>query len=525
MRKFCANILCTLVVLSLCGQGAHCLAKPVCLDMDPRFQCLSWRNAGICENATYTQYMSQNCNLTCGHCYFTPQHSCNPERQFPCLDGLPLCVSIMKFCDGTEDCADGHDETDCPDTVVFENVTKPSAVLRPTDKINEVEKSLNSSVKIIHEKDESGTASVPTLPDPGIKCPGNHYLCRKDEVCVRKEFWCDGWIQDCSDGEDERPEHCFKEPNKEFILETYKSRDTLVGEFFTSLQRMKHSHCTERAFSCRGSCTENPPDLDSITCACDPDCFLRRDCCYDVTKVCSHDRPAGILETCVPDLFGVDRAITALVVSRCPDSATKLDTRLCRQKDDPENMRFYGAPVYSRETNQHYRNYYCAQCNGAHNLHPWNVWYDCNKTEQIVANNCTSIFYVPHEIQPKTCKIKHFTLPSFDGSVVTKSERKGLAIERCQETYAPVTYNGTLYRNPYCMFLHRAQLRDTDTTRLHSCDVTLSDKKCPSGAIPCRPHFSCIEKERVCDGVPDCPDSSDEPACSKYTVILTMCNI
>ena len=523
MRSFCSSPLFTLTLLALCIWGVSGVAKSFCKDRDKRVTCLSWRNEGYCENTTYTDYMTQNCNLTCGHCReFARQHNCNPERQFPCLDGYPLCVSIMKFCDGVKDCEDGHDETDCPVEPTTLAVSTYSTGTRheahETDSINEEEKSVNSSVKIIQMIDEAGTTPMPTLPDPGFDCPGNHYLCRKDRVCVRSDFWCDGWIEDCSDGEDERPDFCYREPNKEFIRETYKSKDTPVVEFLTSLLKMKHTHCLERSFSCRGACSNFHPNLISTECACDKDCFLRQDCCHDVIAQCDYKRPEGILEECIPNLFGKNKNKTALVVAKCPKIASELHSRLCDQGNDNENMKFYGAPVYSTSTQKHYKNYYCARCNGAPNksLKPWNVWYDCNTTEETSSDNCTSLLFIPQDDPLKTCTINKFVMPSFDESVITVSQRNGLSVSRCHETYAPVSYNNSLYRNPYCVFLHRAQLGDYNKTRLYSCDTTLPERSCPLGSSTCRPTFSCIVQDKVCDGKPDCPDGSDEPrTCSK----------
>jgi hypothetical protein len=77
--------------------------------------------------------------------------------------------------------------------------------------------------------------------------------------------------------------------------------------------------------------------------------------------------------------------------------------------------------------------------------------------------------------------------------------------------YAPIKYNETLYRNPYCLYMHRYQVGDTNMSRLHTCDIDKKLADCQEGFTPCRPTFSCLPKDKVCNGEEDCGDRSDEP--------------
>ena len=38
-----------------------------------------------------------------------------------------------------------------------------------------------------------------------------------------------------------------------------------------------------------------------------------------------------------------------------------------------------------------------------------------------------------------------------------------------------------------------------------------SSPLCPEGEVPCQDNVTCLSSDLVCNGVPNCPDSSDEP--------------
>ena len=481
---------------------------------------------GHCVNETYEPYMSHHCNKTCGLCDSTV-NPC-PDSYFSCLGGLPRCVPVFKMCDCKEDCANGHDETDCEAMLVnceAGNVTEPvidnfsEPTVQPTSQLDpEKVKGTNDTFEVILVKETTSEPPIPGQANNGIDCPARQTACTANKQCMSIDFWCDGWMSDCPDGEDEL-DLCYKSVNRDAFKMSSVSAYVSVTSFFVAIQKMKHAHCTMRTFSCRGACLDDV-DLYSHKCACDAQCWMRQDCCHDVAEQCpDHAKPKGVIEQCSPNLFGKGEELSALVIDQCPDSATVHDTDRCNERDNPEQVWFYGAPVYSPDTDKHYRNYYCAKCNGAKtsDLVAWEVWLDCQSTEVDYDDDCDSLVYIPPVNHlPATCRVKKFQDPSFEPTVITTKQRDELAVKRCQEVYAPVKYNDTMYRNPYCVYLHRSQMNDRNMSRLFTCDFDEELPQCEEGTIPCRPSFSCLPKEKQCDGVEDCADMSDEPeSCSK----------
>ena len=497
------------------------LGKESCEDVDSKRNCASWRAEGHCGNETYRPYMELKCNETCEVCDRSVR-TC-PSGYFSCLGGTPQCVPIIKMCDCKMDCQTGHDETDCEwqecdhvtEPVVSFNLTGPTdpPVVQPKPIVRLNGSNGTFEIQVVVEE----STELPPFPgqaNNGIDCPAQQTACTVNKKCINVNRWCDGWIKDCPDGEDET-DLCYKPVNRDAFKTSSQNRRVTVKNFFVTIQRMKHTHCPERAFSCKGACMD-VVDLSSHRCACDPQCWMRNDCCIDVADECPKNvRPQGVIEQCSPNLFGKDEELSALVVEQCPGTATVFDSARCNDKDQPQGMKYFGAPVYSPDTDKHYRNFFCAKCNGVDtdDLIPWNIWFGCQSTEVDFQEDCDSLIYIPPlNHPPKTCRVRNFKDPSFDETIITTKQLEGLTVKRCQTVYAPVKYNNTLYRNPYCLYLHRYQVDDRNMSRLYTCDIDEELPTCGNGTSPCRPSFSCLSDEVVCDGKQDCEDRSDEPS-------------
>ena len=533
MKRPGLNTIVSLLCLAANIWVVYSLGKQSCKDVDKTRKCLLWKNQGYCENENeFEPYMNEMCNHTCGLCDNNQHRPC-PRGYFSCLDGLPRCVPVMNMCDCKNDCENGHDEEDCSwmvcdeanvtvKVIPFGNLTEAPLIKPPDDNRT------NGDTDIIVIETVDKPTELPPFPGQahnGIYCPAQQTACTSNQKCISIYSWCDGWIKDCPDGEDET-DLCYKPVNREAFKKMSVNARISVSGFFEAIQRMKHTHCTTRAFSCKDSCMDDV-NLYSYECACDKECWQRNDCCHDIVEHCpTHLRPKGVIERCSPNLFGKGEDLSALVIDQCPESATVHDAARCGVRDKPDNVKYYGSPVYSPEEEKHYRNYYCAKCNGAaaDNLVPWNVWFGCQSTENDFDEDCDSLIFIPPlNYPPRTCRVKNFQDPSFEDTVITTQQKEGKAAERCQTVYAPVKYNETLYRNPYCVYLHRYQVGDRNMTRLYTCDIDSELGPCEEGTAPCRPTFACMPDSAVCNGIEDCSDRSDEPeTCSKCFYFLSI---
>ena len=252
--------------------------------------------------------------------------------------------------------------------------------------------------------------------------------------------------------------------------------------------------------SCEGRCG-NPEATRSglLQCNCDQLCLLYGDCCRDFQAHCSEEfiNAQGVIAR-FPNQHGRQNFKCRQDVLTM---ATCLDGSPCQYSETLNDDVNTFVPMYDITKDIHYVSGYCAVCNGAVNVIPWDVSLKCirttrlslfstdvpNMNKQIDEVNSTESF---NQIRQSTsCSLQLTGLTLMKGrkcesSVISSCSNNNCEnqelIEKCESsTVLEYTYLGSIkqpFRNPYCALC-------SESTSYRIEDLGCSSKPCFS----CRP--------------------------------------
>ena len=132
-----------------------------------------------------------------------------------------------------------------------------------------------------------------------------------------------------------------------------------------------------RCGSCMNSCGEVG---SGGNCFCDNQCLFYSDCCADFQTQCFQDYfEARVVSTQFPRQFHHEDfkcVSNVLAIAVCPDK-----TPCTYNSTDYDDVNTF-VPMYDVTKKVHYVSGYCALCNGADDVIPWEVSLKCNKIVQ-----------------------------------------------------------------------------------------------------------------------------------------------
>lgn len=138
-------------------------------------------------------------------CLFVTEIMTCSHEEFMCAD-KSQCISARWFCDRENDCDDGSDEHECPDTTCEVNYFQCETSLHC---IPEVWRCDGDSDCQDHS-DENGCASSA----PEVLCTVGLFQCGNGD-CIHDAWQCDG-EDDCGDGTDENRTTCPRKSQLSF---------------------------------------------------------------------------------------------------------------------------------------------------------------------------------------------------------------------------------------------------------------------------------------------------------------------
>ena len=236
------------------------------------------------------------------------------------------------------------------------------------------------------------------------------------------------------------------------------SPDTTIMKFCSSTQ------------SCQ---KENSTDMDDVggiccmECDCSDGCYATGTCCPEMTigKPYRNDSDISFSETgksCVTTFIrGSDfkrTRIGYMLFQKCDDTTDYQLQNKCLHPDvfQIEEM----IPVFSRKTNRHYRNIYCAKChNDSLNIIMWETIMTCKSKSafpkvssaftipEFISNNpdCALSWYPSSNVKEKKAE------SCLRGEDIVSDCNKPFLESLCNQYYAPVTGGDIIYRNVFCM--------------------------------------------------------------------------
>ena len=215
-----------------------------------------------------------------------------------------------------------------------------------------------------------------------------------------------------------------------------------------SIQRVKRSN-SFTVNTCRdiNSCKE---DIFYRRCNCDHLCTYYGDCCWDAspnTTLTQDDIPKM---SCVP----LTREQSFWVVSDCPDYQEDAELRAKCRKDLSVNVYSpdIALPVWSTSRKMAYQNRYCAKCNDANDVVPYNISvrgfnWGCKRPHTsspmdviknyLQQNSSCVVDFLHDDIEQRQC---------FSGLISTCSSNDSQTQERCE--HGPINPVYTLHTTP-----------------------------------------------------------------------------
>ena len=218
------------------------------------------------------------------------------------------------------------------------------------------------------------------------------------------------------------------------------------------------------------------PNCCKNHCACDENCFVRGDCCYDIEKTRAQEARSVTTDgrSCIRNVMSCgikDKLVepittmSYLLVTTCSqfyDHSTE-DIDNCLGSTDIASL----TPVYSRDSRRSYRNIYCAVCNAdGNNTTPFDFMMYCDSAilefdDEMFINEmsrmsvlidmacneqCVVYINPPYDVEVTSCIHPETVVSDCD----FEDEDFSTYHDFCQYDYVPFSYHGIIYRNSYC---------------------------------------------------------------------------
>ena len=221
------------------------------------------------------------------------------------------------------------------------------------------------------------------------------------------------------------------------------------------------------------------PDREhKYVCSCDRFCGFHGDCCHDFQKFCRNEfvgfqrisrefpfhHDAGDLGCFT--FKSTSETFNNLMIHTCPDGSE------CEyNREISENLNTI-VPMYDTLRRIHYMSRQCAFCNGATDLKPWKVFFECEFSHRVFegshqvdsqeklhvvknSNRCKLSYNIVGESRPCYENLKSTCLESCENEDVKT---------RCETGSSSLTnikYNLFAFKNEYCALCNSEQSWDT----------------------------------------------------------------
>ena len=239
--------------------------------------------------------------------------------------------------------------------------------------------------------------------------------------------------------------------------------------------------------SCNSRCgfTSNPDSLQfpsaGAQCSCDKFCSFHGDCCQDFQQFCpkefQYSQNASVLYPftrnfkdfdCETLTTGHRRTVDNLMITTCPDgSECEFTPEL---NEDVNNF----VPMYDIHRGVHYISGYCAVCNGARDVVPWEVKLECNPVpnpkdyiDTGVVNSTESLTDIK---ETGACDMYYSVTGQarrcYRGNIIStcpSSCQNQELVNLCESGFHAWTVLGGVYRNVYCAVCNNFESATTES--------------------------------------------------------------
>ncbi len=408
------------------------------------------------------------------------------DGQWPCLEGLPLCIHREWICDGENDCRDGSDE----DHTMCSQTTCPPGNWKCQDGVQCIEESELCFGPPYGLDCRDGSDEDPEMC-ANRTCPAGYWQCQDGPRCIEESKVCDNF-ENCYDrmsdigpltGSDEDPATCaqWKCP-----VGLWKCQDILM-------RCIKEVDVCDGRKSCKDGSDEDPDTCFQWNCiAGDWKCQDGLLCIED-SKVCERDR----WTTCADE--SDEDPLMCNTQGTCTHGYRKCEEdQRCR----PEHLMCDGKIHCSQSSDEDPAT--CAQwnCSAGH--------WRCADGLQCIPNNwvCDGDLQSGHTCRdqsdedPAMCA--QWNCSAWLGLTMECADELGCGVLKCADNLQCV------HRKSICD--GRFDCKDrSDELCNDGCLIKPLEpeekgivKKCPEDIS------RCVSIKQYCDGIGQCPDASDE---------------